>query len=174
MTVLVCSFIVRPSLGLWSPVCCRVPTYKTAFYTGDVTRSHPASISPSVSAIAIFILAIYLGQVGYCTLLIFARKPETKVCCCLQYCLLRLTNAREHRCQRCRSRSRICKLGYGRLGYCMGTYMGIMFKCIVIESMLGIRGIFDIDHPPWHPNPIVIILQCGAHCVSRPHLASSS
>jgi len=58
-TVLVCSFVLRPSLG-------------------DVTRSHPASISPSVPAIAIYILAIYLGQVGYCILLVIARKPETK------------------------------------------------------------------------------------------------
>jgi len=59
VTVLVCSFIVRPSLG-------------------DVTRSHPASISPSARAIAIYILAIYVGQVGYCILLVSARKPETK------------------------------------------------------------------------------------------------
>jgi len=58
-TALVCSLVLRPSLG-------------------DVTRSHPASISPWAPAIAAYILAIYLGQVGYCILLVFARKPETK------------------------------------------------------------------------------------------------
>jgi len=58
-TVLVCTFILHPSLG-------------------DVTRSHPASISPSVPAIAAYIFAIYLGQVGYCVLVVFARKSETK------------------------------------------------------------------------------------------------
>ncbi|KAI0246108.1 hypothetical protein BJV78DRAFT_1257681 [Lactifluus subvellereus] len=58
-TVLVCTLVLRPSLG-------------------DVTRSHPASISPSVLTIAAYVFAIYLGQIGYCTLLVVARKPETK------------------------------------------------------------------------------------------------
>ncbi|KAI9513454.1 hypothetical protein F5148DRAFT_971847 [Russula earlei] len=58
-TTLLCSFILRPSLG-------------------DVTRNHPASISPSVPAIAAYIFTIYLGQLGYCILLVFTRKPETK------------------------------------------------------------------------------------------------
>ena len=29
--------------------------------------------------IAIYLIAIYLGQIGYCVLLVIARKPETKV-----------------------------------------------------------------------------------------------
>lgn len=58
-TTLVCSLVLRPSLG-------------------DVTRSHPASISPWAPAIATYIFAIYLGQIGYCILLVIARKPETK------------------------------------------------------------------------------------------------
>ncbi|KAI0299419.1 hypothetical protein B0F90DRAFT_1631259 [Multifurca ochricompacta] len=56
---LICSLVLHPSLG-------------------DVTRLHPASISPSVPAIAAYIFMIYLGQVGYCILLVAARRPETK------------------------------------------------------------------------------------------------
>ncbi|KAH9988102.1 hypothetical protein BJV74DRAFT_878265 [Russula compacta] len=58
-TALVCSFVLHPSLG-------------------DVTRSYPTSISPLVPAIAAYVFAVYLGQVGYCILLVLARKPETK------------------------------------------------------------------------------------------------
>jgi hypothetical protein len=90
--------------------------------TGDVTRLHPASISPSPRAIAAYIFAIYLGQVGYCILLVLARKPETKVRCCDLQCLL-LTDDTEHHNQRCRSRSCNCKLGHGILGYCMGKWV---------------------------------------------------
>ncbi|KAI0267415.1 hypothetical protein BC834DRAFT_871219 [Gloeopeniophorella convolvens] len=58
-TLLVCSLILHPSLR-------------------GVTHLHPASISPSVPAIAAYILVIYLGQIGYCVLLVIARKVETK------------------------------------------------------------------------------------------------
>ncbi|KAG0698943.1 hypothetical protein DFH29DRAFT_983708 [Suillus ampliporus] len=57
--VLVCSVIVKPSAG-------------------SVIKSHPTSISPSPSLIAAYVAAIFLGQIGYCILLVMARKPETK------------------------------------------------------------------------------------------------
>ncbi|KAG1741257.1 hypothetical protein EDB19DRAFT_1704993 [Suillus lakei] len=58
-TLLVCSVIVKPSAG-------------------SIIESHPTSISPSPSLIAAYVVAIFLGQIGYCTLLVIARKPETK------------------------------------------------------------------------------------------------
>ncbi|KAG1840247.1 hypothetical protein F4604DRAFT_1833196 [Suillus subluteus] len=58
-TLLVCSVIISPSAG-------------------SIIKSHPTSISPSPSLIAAYIVAIFLGQIGYCVLLVVARKPETK------------------------------------------------------------------------------------------------
>lgn len=48
------------------------PTLKQVF------RQHPTSISPHPSIIAIYALVTYIGQIGYCILLVFARKSETK------------------------------------------------------------------------------------------------
>ncbi|KAH7888259.1 hypothetical protein F5I97DRAFT_1866924 [Phlebopus sp. FC_14] len=58
-TVLVCTIIVKPSIG-------------------TVTKMYPTSISPHPTLVAIYVIAIYIGQVGYCLLLVFARKVETK------------------------------------------------------------------------------------------------
>ncbi|EGN92348.1 hypothetical protein SERLA73DRAFT_191309 [Serpula lacrymans var. lacrymans S7.3] len=58
-TVLVCTVIVKPSIG-------------------GITDLYPTSISPNPALIAVYVLAIYVGQVGYCVLLVLARKPETK------------------------------------------------------------------------------------------------
>ncbi|OAX38340.1 hypothetical protein K503DRAFT_166279 [Rhizopogon vinicolor AM-OR11-026] len=58
-SLLVCSLIVSPSAG-------------------DIMKSHPTSISPSPRIIAAYVVAIFLGQIGYCVLLVIARKPETK------------------------------------------------------------------------------------------------
>ncbi|KIM52219.1 hypothetical protein SCLCIDRAFT_1223962 [Scleroderma citrinum Foug A] len=58
-TVLVCATIAKPSIG-------------------DITRLYPTSISFHPGVVAVYVLLIYIGQVGYCLLLVFARKPETK------------------------------------------------------------------------------------------------
>ncbi|KAF9450805.1 hypothetical protein P691DRAFT_725352 [Macrolepiota fuliginosa MF-IS2] len=58
-TVLVCSIVVKPSLG-------------------GVSGHRPTAISPSTPVIGIYILALYVMQVGYCVLLVLATKPETK------------------------------------------------------------------------------------------------
>jgi len=58
-TVLVCTIIVNPGIR-------------------GVTKAHPTSISPRPELIAIYVIAIYAGQIGYCILLVLARKPETK------------------------------------------------------------------------------------------------
>jgi hypothetical protein len=57
--VTVCATIVNPSIR-------------------DISRLKPTSISPSPTAIAIYVAAIYITQIGYCLLLVLASKPETK------------------------------------------------------------------------------------------------
>ncbi|KAH8097101.1 hypothetical protein BXZ70DRAFT_311542 [Cristinia sonorae] len=58
-TMMVCSIVMNPGLA-------------------DVSRLYPAVIAPDPYMIAAYIVAIYLGQIGYCLLLLLARKPETK------------------------------------------------------------------------------------------------
>jgi len=59
VSVMVCALIVSPSIG-------------------DIEKMYPSSISPNPMLIAAYVLLIYVGQVGYCILLVTARKPETK------------------------------------------------------------------------------------------------
>ncbi|EIM87324.1 uncharacterized protein STEHIDRAFT_120974 [Stereum hirsutum FP-91666 SS1] len=58
-TVMICALVVSPSLG-------------------DVVKWFPASISPYTPLIAAYFAAIYVCQIGYCVLLVIARKRETK------------------------------------------------------------------------------------------------
>lgn len=44
----------------------------------DIEKMFPSSISPKPLLIATYLLLVYVGQVGYCILLVVARKPETK------------------------------------------------------------------------------------------------
>jgi hypothetical protein len=46
---------------------------------GGVSRLYPTSISPNPHVIAAYVMAIWIGQVGYCLMLVLATKPETKV-----------------------------------------------------------------------------------------------
>lgn len=59
-TVAVCAFVVTPSIA-------------------GVSRLYPTSITPDASAIAVYLLVVFLGQIGYCLLLVMASKTETKV-----------------------------------------------------------------------------------------------
>ncbi|KAF5384065.1 hypothetical protein D9615_003245 [Tricholomella constricta] len=43
-----------------------------------VARLYPTAISPHPPTIAAYVLVIFLGQLGYCFLLVLASKPETK------------------------------------------------------------------------------------------------
>ncbi|KIY49769.1 hypothetical protein FISHEDRAFT_40483 [Fistulina hepatica ATCC 64428] len=58
-TIIICSSVVKPSIG-------------------GISRMYPTSISPNSFAIAIYVAAIFAGEIGYCVLLSFVRKPETK------------------------------------------------------------------------------------------------
>ncbi|KAF7356843.1 hypothetical protein MVEN_01019900 [Mycena venus] len=58
-TVLVCAIVLNPSIR-------------------TIAKIYPTAISPSPAVISAYIAAMYLGQIGYCVLLVLARKPETK------------------------------------------------------------------------------------------------
>ncbi|KAG6375320.1 hypothetical protein JVT61DRAFT_3547 [Boletus reticuloceps] len=58
-TVLVCHFIVKPSIL-------------------DIIKLYPASISPHPAWLAVYVILIYIFQIGYCLLLILAKDPDTK------------------------------------------------------------------------------------------------
>ncbi|KAJ3840941.1 hypothetical protein F5878DRAFT_723361 [Lentinula raphanica] len=58
-TVVVCAAVVTPSIG-------------------EISNQYPTSISPKPIIIAIYVAAIYAGQLGYCVLIVLARKAETK------------------------------------------------------------------------------------------------
>lgn len=59
VTILVCSIVVKPSIR-------------------GIEKQHPSSLSPNPWLIAIYILLLYVGQLGYCVVLVLAQKQETK------------------------------------------------------------------------------------------------
>ena len=59
-SVVVCTFLVNPSIA-------------------GVARLHPTSITPNASVIGVYLAVVFLGQIGYCLLLVVASKAETKV-----------------------------------------------------------------------------------------------
>lgn len=63
-TVVVCATITTPTIP-------------------HIAYIHPTAISPEFNFIAVYVLAVYVGQIGYCVLLVLASKPETKVTCCI-------------------------------------------------------------------------------------------
>ena len=76
VTVLICSIVVDPSIREFF----RFPPSGQLFNSpiGGVEKQYPSSISPHPWFIAIYILLLYVGQLGYCVLLVLAQKQETK------------------------------------------------------------------------------------------------
>ena len=56
----VCTFVVNPSIS-------------------QVSHLHPTSITPNAAVIGVYLAVVFLGQIGYCLLLVVASKTETKV-----------------------------------------------------------------------------------------------
>ena len=46
---------------------------------GEISRLYPATIAPNPYLISVYVTFVYIGQLGYCVLLVLARSPETKV-----------------------------------------------------------------------------------------------
>lgn len=57
--MVICGFLVDPSIS-------------------QMARLYPTAVSPKTSILSLYIAAIYLGQIGYCVLLVLVSKPETK------------------------------------------------------------------------------------------------
>ncbi|TFK75661.1 hypothetical protein BDN72DRAFT_757465 [Pluteus cervinus] len=58
-TVLICATVVNPTIS-------------------QVMKIHPTSITPNPYILGLYVLALYVGQIGYCTLLVAVTKVETK------------------------------------------------------------------------------------------------
>jgi len=58
-TIVICSIVISPSLD-------------------EISQQFPTSITPKSWMIALYIVAIWVAQIGYCIMLVLARKPETK------------------------------------------------------------------------------------------------
>lgn len=74
-TLMVCTFVLDPNLGTSTLAHGGVIIHTSP---GQISELYPSAISPKPYLIAVFIVAIYVGQVGYCVLLVLSRKPETK------------------------------------------------------------------------------------------------
>jgi hypothetical protein len=77
--VLVCSMAVTPGIRTSCAWLSADEIDSVFLHTEDIEKMFPSSISPNPLLIATYLLLVYVGQVGYCILLVMARKPETKV-----------------------------------------------------------------------------------------------
>lgn len=75
--VAICAFLPTPSLGILLLVS-SVSLVDQPI--AGISKTHPTAISPKPIIIAVYVLAIFLGQLAYCIFLDLAIKPETKVC----------------------------------------------------------------------------------------------
>ena len=58
--VTTCAFVANPSIS-------------------KVAKLYSTSITPNIKVLGAYVAAIYLGQIGYCILLVFTKRAETKV-----------------------------------------------------------------------------------------------
>ncbi|KZT43387.1 hypothetical protein SISSUDRAFT_978388 [Sistotremastrum suecicum HHB10207 ss-3] len=59
VAVIVCGLVIKPTIG-------------------DLSKIHPNPLTPQSSMIGTFVVILYVTQIGYCLLLVLARKVETK------------------------------------------------------------------------------------------------
>jgi hypothetical protein len=67
VTVVVCAVVLDPTLT-------------------DISHDYRTVLTPKAWMIQMYIIAIWVGQIGYCLLLVLVRKPETKVCIYFALC----------------------------------------------------------------------------------------
>ncbi|KAF4612903.1 hypothetical protein D9613_011131 [Agrocybe pediades] len=58
-SLLICAILAQPSIPY-------------------LLHSHPTALTPNAHAIAVYVMAVWIAQIGYCVLLVTARKEETK------------------------------------------------------------------------------------------------
>lgn len=118
-----CALVVNPSIGALRHACALAENLTCSARAGGISKLHPTAISPRTSVLSAYVGAIFLGQIGYCLLLVMARKPETKVrkwSTAVAFAILD-TVTTESPGERCRILARACQLHDGVLGDCMGT-----------------------------------------------------
>jgi hypothetical protein len=98
--LVICSVVISPSLE-------------------EVSNDFRTVLSPKSWMIQMYIIAVWVGQIGYCGLLVLARKPETKVRECMRNKfpkVLMCVTANSH--PWIRAMACVDQLGPGRLGGC--------------------------------------------------------
>jgi hypothetical protein len=101
-------------------VCASITTPNIAY----IAHIHRTAISPKFALIAIYVIAIYVGQFGYCLLLVLASKPETKVFHpSPKYHTTLTLESTAYANKSRRSLPRLFQLCNGTLGYRMGPPM---------------------------------------------------
>ncbi len=55
-----------------------VPIYDIGRIVGKIAELYPTSITPQPHMIGLYIVALFILQVGYCALLVLSRTQETK------------------------------------------------------------------------------------------------
>jgi hypothetical protein len=83
--------------------------------------------------IAAYMLLVYAGQVGYCVLLVIARKSETKVCQTHHGRGVPKFSDRHvaNHCKRHWFEPGVCKLGNGILGYHLGKISSLQITLCI-------------------------------------------
>ena len=74
--MMVCTFILDPNLG--TPSSDFVKMGILTLGTERISELYPSAISPHPYMIGLYVVGVYVLQVGYCILLVFSRTPETK------------------------------------------------------------------------------------------------
>ena len=128
-TVMVCTLVIHPNLGTTCTIDVDTGAVSELFCAGDIAQLYPTAISPLPSMIAVYLVALYLAQVGYCVLLVVARNRETKVSRQGRSSDREADrrSALDHACTRRRAASRVRKLFVSCMGHCLGKLHRVAF-----------------------------------------------
>ena len=142
--VVVCTFVVDPSIA-------------------KVSHLHPTSITPNPSVVGVYVAVVFLGQIGYCLLLVVASKTETKVSypCHTGSVIDAVVLESSH--QRCWPWSCTRQYTYGTLGNRMGKNPSVFYDNAV-HLVSGYARVPFRHHPPGtSPSPSPILEYCASH-----------
>lgn len=75
-TVCICAVVTKPTISKWQTL---ITTRRIDHLLGKVIENNVAALSPSPPVLGAYVAVLFLGQIGYCVLLIMASKRETMV-----------------------------------------------------------------------------------------------
>ena len=144
-TVVVCTFVVNPSIA-------------------NVSHLHPTSITPNSRVIGLYLAVVFLGQIGYCLLLVVASKTETKVSYPSTLGALIDGIVLESSHQRCWFWSCARQYNYGTLGNRMGKNPFRLLYDNLVHLVSDYAMVPVRNHPPGTPPYTSPILEyCASH-----------